>query len=224
MSKLRFCLTTLMLVSFSAAAMAIEPPATAAQVVRPVKRPHPSPTQIFQRLDKNHDGLLTLDEFLAAPWVKNKARAEKLFVWMDTNKDGRVSLQEFLAACARQTRDYTTVQNGYLACGSSYVVQLGYPCGWNYCWPWRYGWYWNNGWNHRPGAWWGWGYDHWRQGHPYRHAGHYGHHNGHGHRNGPAHRGHHPHGHHKGPGHRGHHPHGHRGHHGHGHGHGHGHK
>ena len=57
--------------------------------------------QVFHWLDTNHDGYLTLNEFLAAPWVKNKQRATRFFRWMDTNHDGRVSLPEFLAAYAR---------------------------------------------------------------------------------------------------------------------------
>jgi hypothetical protein len=212
MSKLRFCLTSVLLFSFPAAMWA-DPPKTAAPLapqpgpaVAPAARPqHPTPRQIFQWLDKNHDGYLTLQEFLAAPWVKDKAQAEKLFVWMDTNKDGRVSLQEWLAAYARQTQDYATVQSAYVAGGGNYAVQLAYPCGWNYWWPWRYGWHWNNGWNHRPGVWWGWGYDHWRPIYHY-HPGH--HHHGH-----HGHHGHHHHGHH---GHHGHHRrHGHHGHGGH---------
>jgi len=38
-----------------------------------------SPRQVFRWLDTNHDGFLTLSEFLAAPWVQNKQQATRFF-------------------------------------------------------------------------------------------------------------------------------------------------
>ena len=71
----------------------------------PVVAPHRlTPRQVFRLLDANHDGFLTLNEFLAAPWLKSKQRATRFFFWMDTNKDGLVSLPEFLAAYTRYSR------------------------------------------------------------------------------------------------------------------------
>lgn len=51
-----------------------------------------SPRQMFHWLDTNHDGFLTFNEFLAAPWVANKQQAKRIFQRMDTNKDGLVNL------------------------------------------------------------------------------------------------------------------------------------
>jgi len=100
-----------------------------------------SPRQAFHWLDANHDGFLTLSEFLAAPWLPNKQQATRFFRWMDTNHDGLVSLPEFLDAYARYRGS-----NGY-------YVQVAYPWAWT-CWrPWRYGWYWQSGWHRRPGVW-----------------------------------------------------------------------
>ena len=59
------------------------------------------PQQVFQWLDTNHDGFLSLNEFLAAPWVRNPQRATRLFRWMDTNHNGLVSLQEILGGLQR---------------------------------------------------------------------------------------------------------------------------
>jgi hypothetical protein len=141
MSKTGFCFATVIMASATGAAMAADYP-----IVPPVPAPRTTPQrlsrrQVFQRLDVNHDSFLTLEEFLAAPWIKNKQRAREFFYWMDTDKDGLVSLQEFLAAYARYY------------CDSGYCVRVTYPWAWA-CWrPWRYGWYWHNGWRHRPGAW-----------------------------------------------------------------------
>ena len=100
-----------------------------------------SPRQVFRWLDTNHDGFLTLNEFLAAPWLPNKRQATRFFSWMDTNNDGLVSLPEFLAAYTRYSGSY------------GYAVRIAYPWAWT-CWrPWQYGWYWQSGWHRRPGVW-----------------------------------------------------------------------
>ena len=113
------------------------PPPVPAPVPRQAPPHRPTLVQIFNWLDTDHNGYLTLDEFLAAPWIKNKARAAKFFYWMDTNKDGLVSLPEFIAAYRRY-------------CGpNGYAVRVAYPWAWA-CWrPWHYGWYWHGGWRHR---------------------------------------------------------------------------
>ena len=100
-----------------------------------------SPRQVFRWLDANHDGFLSLNEFLAAPWIQNKRQATRFFRWMDTNHDGLVSLQEFLAAYTRYSGS------------DGYYIRVAYPWAWT-CWrPWRYGWYWQSGWHRRPGVW-----------------------------------------------------------------------
>ena len=99
----------------------------------------PTLRQVFHWLDTDRDGYLTLDEFLAAPWIRNKQQGARFFYWMDTNKDGLVSLPEFLAAYKRYCRVY--------------AVRVAYPWGWTLWRPWSYGWYWQAGWHRRPGAW-----------------------------------------------------------------------
>ncbi len=74
-----------------------------------------SPRQVFHLLDTNHDGFLSLQEFLSAPWIKNKPRAARFFRWMDTDRDGLVTLPEFLAAYARYRGP------------SGYTIQVAYP-------------------------------------------------------------------------------------------------
>jgi hypothetical protein len=100
-----------------------------------------TPRQVFAWLDTNHDGYLTMGEYLAAPWITNQAQARRFFHWMDANKDGVVSLPEFLAA-----------YNAYSGT-SGYAVRTAYPWAWTFWRPWQYGWYWNSGWHRRPGNW-----------------------------------------------------------------------
>jgi hypothetical protein len=139
MSRSILGLAAAVLISLPCAAMAdAYPSAPVPQGVAPQRL---SPRQVFRWLDTNHDGFLTLKEFLAAPWVQNRQRATRFFRWMDTNHNGLVSLQEFLAAYTRY-------------CGSSgYSVRVAYPWAWTYWRPWRYGWYWQSGWHRRPGVW-----------------------------------------------------------------------
>ena len=141
MSRTRFALAAAILIFLPCVAMADVYPGVPAPLPPGATPQRLSPTQVFHWLDTNHDGFLSLDEFLAAPWLKNKQRAARFFRWMDTNKDGLVSLPEFLAAYTRY-------------CGESgYWVRSAYPWAWT-CWrPWRNGWYWQGGWRHRPRAW-----------------------------------------------------------------------
>ena len=51
--------------------------------------------QIFKRLDANGDGVITLEEWLAA------GRKETGFKLVDTNVDGKITLEELQAAIAK---------------------------------------------------------------------------------------------------------------------------
>jgi hypothetical protein len=101
---------------------------------------------MFHWLDTNHDGFLTFNEFLAAPWVANKQQARRIFQRMDTNKDGLVNMQEFLAVYGFQTQDYV-VSYPYVYGANRYCAAPVYP--WGYWWLWRSGWYWHSGWHRR---------------------------------------------------------------------------
>ena len=101
MSRTTFALVAAVLISLPCAARADVYPNIPAPVPPGATPQRLSPRQVFYWLDTNHDGYLTLNEFLAAPWIKNKRQAALFFRWMDTNHDGLVSLPEFLAAYAR---------------------------------------------------------------------------------------------------------------------------
>lgn len=61
----------------------------------------PSPEQIMQKLDKNHDGSLSEEEFLACPLAHDKERAKAIFHRIDANGDGKVTLEELKSAHAK---------------------------------------------------------------------------------------------------------------------------
>ena len=64
-----------------------------------------SPEEVFSKLDKDNDGLLTLDEFKAN---KEEARATrtggKVFAARDKDKDGKLTLDEFKPHPRREAR------------------------------------------------------------------------------------------------------------------------
>lgn len=63
------------------------------------KKARPSLEERFKQLDKNGDKSLSLDEFKAAPWFKDRPdRAEKAFKAMDSDNDGKVTFEEFSKA------------------------------------------------------------------------------------------------------------------------------
>ncbi len=70
-----------------------------AQEKKGEKKPRPSLEERFKALDKNNDKSLSLDEFKAAPWFKDRPdRAEAAFKRMDADNDGKVTLDEFVKA------------------------------------------------------------------------------------------------------------------------------
>ncbi|MEI6606007.1 MAG: hypothetical protein WCP35_11900 [Verrucomicrobiota bacterium] len=55
----------------------------------------PTPEQIFNRKDKDHDGFLSKEEFIGKS--KHVDKKAKRFAKKDTNHDSKLSLQEFVA-------------------------------------------------------------------------------------------------------------------------------
>jgi hypothetical protein len=62
---------------------------------------HPDSQKIFQKLDADGNGSISLAEFKASPkGQKDATKAEKKFKKVDTDANGSVSMEEFKAACA----------------------------------------------------------------------------------------------------------------------------
>lgn len=69
------------------------------------KKARPSLEERFKQLDKNGDKSLSLEEFKAAPWFKDRPdRAEAAFNRMDENNDDKVTWEEFAKAMKERTR------------------------------------------------------------------------------------------------------------------------
>lgn len=73
--------------------------AVAAEGDKPAK-PKPDPAAVFAKKDKDADGKLSKEEFLAG--AKDAAKAEAAFTNKDKDKDGFVSKEEFLAKPAKK--------------------------------------------------------------------------------------------------------------------------
>lgn len=70
------------------------------------KKPRKSPEEVFSNLDKDNDGLLTLDEFKANKKKPEQLeRAEKFFTARDKDKDGKLTLDEFKTPPKKGGRD-----------------------------------------------------------------------------------------------------------------------
>jgi hypothetical protein len=76
------------------AAAAVLVAASAAAPVPPLEQ---SRRQHFERLDTNHDGKVSREEFLA-PWQRHREIAEKQFRQFDKNGDGYLTPEEYLPA------------------------------------------------------------------------------------------------------------------------------
>jgi Ca2+-binding EF-hand superfamily protein len=75
-------------------------PAQAAQG----KKPPRTPEQVFKRLDKNHDGTLTLTELVGKKTGEKAVKAETIFKRLDRDGNASVSLAEFKAHKPRKKK------------------------------------------------------------------------------------------------------------------------
>jgi len=70
-------------------------------------RTEKSQTALFNTYDRNHDGKITLQEFLDLNGCRNPSCQERLtktFQKMDLNGDGVITLEEFLAPVRGRTK------------------------------------------------------------------------------------------------------------------------
>jgi Ca2+-binding EF-hand superfamily protein len=59
------------------------------------KKTPPNPEEMFKKLDKDANGKVSKEEFLASPGAKkDAAKAEERFGKMDKDKDGSLTLEE----------------------------------------------------------------------------------------------------------------------------------
>ncbi len=80
------------------------------------KKEFPGPAELFERLDRNHDGRLTPEDFdwsPRSPLAREEQLAERLFRRSDANTNGRVSADEWQALFkqAAHGKDYLTAED-----------------------------------------------------------------------------------------------------------------
>lgn len=68
------------------------------------KRERPTAEKVFKALDKNEDGAISEEEFLASPRATDKEKAKARFKAMDANSDGKVTLEEMKAAWEKRAK------------------------------------------------------------------------------------------------------------------------
>ena len=68
-------------------------------------KPKRTPEEAFAKLDKNSDGAVSKEEFMASKKAqKDPEKAAKKFGKMDTDANGSVSLDEFKAGAAKKEK------------------------------------------------------------------------------------------------------------------------
>jgi hypothetical protein len=78
-----------------------------AQEQKKSEKPRATPEERFKKLDKDGDGFVTLDEFLAQAAKKPelKEKLEKAFKAMDKDSDGKLTLDEYKAGSTRKHKE-----------------------------------------------------------------------------------------------------------------------
>ena len=101
MSRLSCVVSGLVMLALAAPAIAADPPKGAPPAKPGAGHAFPSPEQVMKDLDKNKDGVLSEEEFLASPHLKNKEMGKEIFKRIDANHDGKITLQELKDAHAK---------------------------------------------------------------------------------------------------------------------------
>ena len=100
MSRLGFFVAGLVTLALAVPATA-DPPKGGPSAKPGERHAFPSPEQLMKDLDKNKDGVLSEEEFLASPHLSNKEFGKEIFKRIDANHDGKITLQELKDAHAR---------------------------------------------------------------------------------------------------------------------------
>jgi len=67
------------------------------------KKKAPNPEEMFKRLDKDGNGSISKEEYMASPQAKkDEAKAAERFGKLDKNGDGSLSKEEFAAATKKK--------------------------------------------------------------------------------------------------------------------------
>ena len=77
--------------------------AASVSLAAPAQTTNPNTQKRFDRADKDHNGKLTLEEFIGNN-TKNKDRKEKRFHRLDKNGDGVITLDEFPAPSGNKSK------------------------------------------------------------------------------------------------------------------------
>ncbi len=64
-----------------------------------------NPEEMFKKLDKDSNGSISKDEFMAGPGKKDAAKGAEMFGKKDKNSDGSLSKEEFIAAPKKKKKD-----------------------------------------------------------------------------------------------------------------------
>ncbi|MDP1588111.1 MAG: EF-hand domain-containing protein [Prosthecobacter sp.] len=68
-------------------------------------KPKLSPEEMFKRVDKDGNGSVSKEEYMAGPGKKDAAKGAERFGKLDKNADGSLSKEEFAAGATKKKKD-----------------------------------------------------------------------------------------------------------------------